>query len=102
MLFSDSAKYMSPSDTFESVSDEHVSAIGGKIACHFQVHPSSPFDVAEPVGGVSAVLAPAVEQYVESKVRTVVVHPVLQPFGELRQGDFWLLFHKNESESGLT
>ena len=94
LLFCETTKYSRPRNTFESVLHEHIAAVVRKIACGSQGQPPSAAYIAEPVGGVAAVPAPAVEQHLERKVRVAVMHPCLQTVTEPVESDFLLLFHK--------
>ena len=61
LLFCETTKYSRPRNTFESVLHEQIAAVVRKIACGSQGQPPSAAYIAEPVGRVAAVLAPAVE-----------------------------------------
>lgn len=75
------------------MSDEHVTAVAGEIACHSEAEPSAALDITEPVGGVVTVLAPAVEKRLESAVGVTIVHARLKTVTEKGEFNSLLLFH---------
>ena len=87
-------KFPVPRTTFESALDKHIATIVCKIACHRQSDPSPPLHIAQPVGCVLAVFAPAIKQDIKCEIRIAVRHSRLQSFLQEGELNFLFIFHK--------